>query len=83
MIVGPVKTTTIVMTLTTFRLLIKEDADVPSVGPVSADTSDVIQVMIQLEQDKHRVKTSNKIVLETDKDMDSDEKEEEELKKVL
>ncbi len=43
---------------------------------MSPDTPNVLQVMIQLGQDKVRVKTTNKVALEAEKEKDTVEKEE-------
>ncbi len=45
----------------------------------SADTPNVLQVMMQLEQVKNRSKSANKVALEVKKEKDDVEKEVEEL----
>ena len=58
----------------------KAAADAQSTVAVSPDTPNVLQAIIQLEQTKTRVKDTNKIDLETEKEKDTTEKVVEELK---
>ncbi len=58
----------------------KAVADATSTPTVNADTPNVLQAMMKLEQTKARAKTANKVALEVEKEKDTAEKAVEELK---
>ncbi len=59
----------------------KDVADATSAATVNPDTPNVLQAMMQLEQDKTRAKTANRVTLEEEKEKDAAKKAVEELKR--